>query len=153
MLSPNSEKATPYVAVDLPVQHGEVTELIPGTELLVDLEYRLGKAHDRKNIVLIPSPSGNPDDPLNWSNSRKWVAMSIVCFWAFMLGAATLSPSITYSALIPLFGVDVTFLNIGAAVALFNLGFFNIFFSPLVRADLSKSGCSFALTWLTFAPV
>lgn len=119
---------------------------IPGTELLVDFQHKLNRVHGESDIVLIPTPSSDPDDPLNWSSLRKWVSMGIVCLWAFMLGATTLSPSITYAALIPLFGASATFLNIGYAVALFNLGFFNIFLSPLVSIPLCRE-CSLASFW------
>ena len=107
--------------------------LIPGTVLLVDFNHKTGLPHaeDSQEIVLVPTPSSHPDDPLNWSPFRKWFALGIVCLWSFMLGAATLSPTITYGAIIPLWRVDTTFLNIGTAISIFNLGFFNIFLSPL----------------------
>lgn len=48
--------------------------LIPGTVTLVDLQHSLQARHadhgDRE-IVLVPEPSNDPDDPLNWSPRRK----------------------------------------------------------------------------------
>ena len=107
--------------------------MIPGTVLLVDFSHKQDLSHSaaHQEIVLIPTPTPHPDDPLNWTPSRKWFALFIVCLWSFVLGAATLTPTITYGALIPLWRVDTTFLNIGTAVSIFNLGFFNIFLSPL----------------------
>lgn len=53
---------------------------IPGTVTLVDVEHVLRARHlDRgdRDIVLIPAPSHDPDDPLNWSPRRK--LLSTVC--------------------------------------------------------------------------
>lgn len=53
---------------------------IPGTVTLVDVEHVLRARHlDRgdRDIVLIPTPSHDPDDPLNWSPRRK--LLSTVC--------------------------------------------------------------------------
>lgn len=53
---------------------------IPGTVTLVDIEHVLHARHlDSGNgdIVLIPAPSQDPDDPLNWSHKRK--LLSTVC--------------------------------------------------------------------------
>lgn len=51
---------------------------IPGTVHLVDLEHVLAARHDadQKDIVLVPTPSADPDDPLNWSRSRKHLALT-----------------------------------------------------------------------------
>jgi hypothetical protein len=45
-------------------------ELIPGTEMMSDL--------DSANKTLIPTPSSDPHDPLNWS--RKWKRTCHTCF-------------------------------------------------------------------------
>ena len=53
---------------------------IPGTVTLVDLEHVLATRHaDRgdSDIVLIPEPSNDPDDPLNWAPWRK--TLSTIC--------------------------------------------------------------------------
>lgn len=56
------------------------TSAIPGTVTLVDVEHVLQTRHlDRGHgdIVLIPTPSSDPDDPLNWSPRRK--LLSTIC--------------------------------------------------------------------------
>lgn len=51
---------------------------IPGTIHLVDLDHSMRAQHSGSgDIVLDPSPSHDPDDPLNWSPRRK--VMSTVC--------------------------------------------------------------------------
>ncbi len=55
-------------------------EFIPGTVHLVDLEGTVHAQHaegGNHDIVLVPAPSADPDDPLNWSPRRK--ALSTVC--------------------------------------------------------------------------
>ncbi|KAL2814825.1 MFS general substrate transporter [Aspergillus granulosus] len=55
-------------------------DAIPGTFTLVDTEHVLATRHlDRgdRDIVLVPEPSSDPDDPLNWSSHRK--LLSTVC--------------------------------------------------------------------------
>ena len=50
------------------------TNAVPGTVTLLDLQHVMPTRHlDKGNheIVLIPTPSDDPDDPLNWSSRRK----------------------------------------------------------------------------------
>lgn len=50
---------------------------IPGTIYLVELN-RIRRPGDVEgDIVLNPAPSDDPDDPLNWSPSRK--SLSLIC--------------------------------------------------------------------------
>jgi hypothetical protein len=50
-----------------------VTRAIPGTVHLVDLDHSLHTRHagNAGDIVLVPTPSNDPDDPLNWTPRRK----------------------------------------------------------------------------------
>ena len=57
---------------------------VSGTIHLVDLEGMLRAKHasgDKKDVVLVPSPSEDPDDPLNWSAKRKWVSTASICVY------------------------------------------------------------------------
>lgn len=56
--------------------------LVPGTVHLVDLEGVLNAKYasgSQTDIVLVPSPSADPDDPLNWSARRKLLSTACVC--------------------------------------------------------------------------
>jgi hypothetical protein len=46
---------------------------VPGTVPLVDLAGTMATKHSKghKDLVLVPVPSDDPDDPLNWSRWRK----------------------------------------------------------------------------------
>lgn len=119
------------------VEDNAVTS-VPGQSVLVDVAQDIESRRKTGDIVLIPTPTTDPDDPLNWSRKRKYTATGVVCLWAFLLGGATLSPTVTYAALQQQFHVDVNFLNIGGAIPLFCLGFFNILYSPLVSCKSAE---------------
>jgi hypothetical protein len=62
---------------------------VPGTELLVDLAgHQSGGKHasDRSDIVLVPQPSSDPEDPLNWSRKRKMWALAMVFTYTMGVG-------------------------------------------------------------------
>jgi hypothetical protein len=59
--------------------------VVPGTVHLVDLEHNMSTKHSKgdNEIVLIPTPSDDPDDPLNWSPRRK--ALSTFCLAVYVI--------------------------------------------------------------------
>ena len=59
-------------------QNGEA----PGTVHLVDIDGILAAKHApgrAKDVLLIPVPSEDPDDPLNWSVNRKRLSIASIC--------------------------------------------------------------------------
>lgn len=75
---------------------------VPGTVHLVDLEGTLAAKHAKggiQDVVLIPTPSNYPDDPLNWSPRRK--ALSTACTGVYTLMVGLASAAI-YSILEPI---------------------------------------------------
>lgn len=45
---------------------------VPGTIRLLDLNHTLNVQHaGNGDIILVPAPSQDPEDPLNWSPRRK----------------------------------------------------------------------------------
>ena len=75
---------------------------IPGTVLLVDLLGTISARHaegGQRDIVLVPSPSSDPDDPLNWLPSRKALSTVCMCVYTLMVGIASAA---IYSVLVPI---------------------------------------------------
>src|SRR6478609_515077 len=72
---------------------------VPGTVRLVDINgMNSSGPHDsqHKDIVLVPRPSSDPNDPLNWSHRRKLLAVSMSYLYVLGTGIAT---SLQYSVL------------------------------------------------------
>lgn len=77
-------------------------EHVPGTVHLVDLLGNMNAQHARdgqKDIVLVPAPSDDPEDPLNWSRSRKALSTTCMCVYTLMVGIASAA---IYSVLEPI---------------------------------------------------
>ncbi|KAJ5791723.1 uncharacterized protein N7518_008734 [Penicillium psychrosexuale] len=99
----------------------------PGTVRLEDIH------QSRDQLVLFPTPSADPNDPLNWSTARKALNFTLVSFfvlWTFV------QLDIGFTAWGPMqdelnFSVDL--LNANAAVNYGGLAIGCIFFMPLVH--------------------
>ena len=86
--------------------HGELdTSVVPGTTHLIDLDGTLDTAHDAqvKDIVLVPTPSADPDDPLNWSQRRKTLHMFCIFMYVY-LAMLKVSPGLHVVAIVSSLG-------------------------------------------------
>lgn len=70
---------------------------VPGTVHLVDLEGTMRAKHAKghKDIVLVPAPSNDPDDPLNWSPRRKLLSTSCMCVYTLMVSPTNIELPVT----------------------------------------------------------
>ena len=90
-----------------------------------------------KDVVLVPAPSSDPDDPLNWSKRRKWLSTASQGMYTLMVGIASAA---IYRVLVPISedtGLTLADLNAGTGYM------FLLFVSPyksrrsimLIRSD------------------
>lgn len=70
---------------------------VPGSVHLVDLHHYFNVTHGTQNdIILVPQPSSDPEDPLNWSKWRKHLTFFWACWFVFFAAgqSAALSPAL-----------------------------------------------------------
>lgn len=110
------------------------SHFVPGTVHLVDLEGTMHVKHasgTQKDIVLVPAPSPDPDDPLNWSPKRKLLSTASMCMYTLMVGIASAA---IYSVLEPIAddtGLTLADLNAGTGYMFLFFGWGCLIWQPL----------------------
>ena len=109
-------------------------DYVPGTVHLVDVARQMTLSrHDASHgdIVLIPRPSSDPDDPLNWTYRRKLLAVSMSYLYVLGTGIAT---SLQYSVLADITadtGISTADLVQGTGVMFLFFGWCCLFWQPI----------------------
>lgn len=107
---------------------------IPGTVHLVDLEGTMHAKHakgGKKDVVLVPAPSSDPDDPLNWTPRRKLLSTVSMGVYTWMVGIASAA---IYSVLVPISedtGLTLSDLNAGTGYMFLAFGWGCLVWQPL----------------------
>ena len=77
--------------------------LPPGTVRLIDTTGQQGSKHaegkGQQDVILVPHPSEDPEDPLNWTFKRKLLATSCIVVYTI---AAAYPSSAVYSVVTPI---------------------------------------------------
>ncbi|KAF1982337.1 serine/threonine kinase 16 [Aulographum hederae CBS 113979] len=107
---------------------------IPGTVHLVDLEGTIAAKHakgGKQDIVLVPAPSEDQDDPLNWTPRRKALSTLCMAVYTWMVGIASAA---IYSILTPISedtGLTLGDLNAGTGYMFLFFGWGCLVWQPL----------------------
>ncbi|KAF2480965.1 major facilitator superfamily domain-containing protein [Neohortaea acidophila] len=86
-----------------PYQSGAYANLLPGTatleafDELANVPGHVGVKRSKQGIILVPQPSDDPDDPLNWPLWRRDLIVGILCLLSVI--ASTLSPLLACNTL------------------------------------------------------
>ncbi|KAH8892173.1 MFS general substrate transporter [Thozetella sp. PMI_491] len=132
---------------------------IPGTVRLVDLEGTSNLRHgkDQRDIILIPQPTNDPNDPLNWSPMRRLNSSIWQMMWAFFGAAFINGLSPAYLLIQEETGISLADLNTGNGLMYLFFGFGNLLTQPLAlnfgrrpAAVFSLLITSFLVLWASF---
>lgn len=77
----------PIVVVEEEPYNGINYDDLPGTVQLVDLQNTMSTKHSAQqtDIVLVPTPSDDPNDPLNWTVKRRNLALTCTCMYVSLM--------------------------------------------------------------------
>lgn len=106
----------------------------PGTRRLIDVDGNVVGKHASSgdsDIVLHPTPSDDPEDPLNWTLKRKLISTSCVLLYTLMIALPSGS---VYSVVTPIMkstGLALADLNLGTGVMFLCYGWACIIWQPL----------------------
>jgi hypothetical protein len=117
------------------------TEILPGTEIMRDVgSHHFVKAGTGVNNVLVPQPSDDPADPLNWSTGWKISAITASTAVTFFQGFGPLSLAPMFEEYMKEFNCSLADAVQFTGVAILVLGFSNfIWFVARFRTDKTSN--------------
>ncbi|CZR53299.1 related to HOL1, putative substrate-H+ antiporter [Phialocephala subalpina] len=108
------------------------TEIYPGTEIMTDVgTHHFVKAGGGQHSVLVPQPSDDEHDPLNWSPMWKASAMICATLVSFSQGFGPLALAPMFGDYIEEFHSNLTDVIQFTGVAILVLGFSNFIWVPI----------------------
>lgn len=132
-------------------------EIIPGTVQLVEIDKHSDKHHQNKDILLVPQPSEHPDDPLNWTFTRKAFCM----FWMIIATIIVGSSESIFGVCTDSFvanNVSETALTRGNGCCFLFLAWSNLILQPLALSYgrrpvliIALIGVGACMVWLGYA--
>ncbi|KAG7191516.1 uncharacterized protein KQ657_003020 [Scheffersomyces spartinae] len=85
---------------------------------------------NKKGIILMPQPSSSPNDPLNWSKTRKYWHFFLMCFVTGLTAAISNDAGAAQDSLNEIYGISYDAMNTGAGVLFLFIGWSCIFLAP-----------------------
>jgi MFS family permease len=97
---------------------------VPGTVQLIDTEGNLHVEHGagQREIVLVPQPTDDPNDPLRWGKNRKTITLVTAMGWCFFTGAMISGLSPAYVLIEEDIGISVADLSTGNGIMYLMMG-------------------------------
>ncbi|KAF9891711.1 hypothetical protein FE257_003723 [Aspergillus nanangensis] len=132
---------------------------IPGTVRLVDLEGSSNRQHvkGQSDIILIPQPTRDPNDPLNWSPRRRLNASICHVAWVLFGSGVINALSSAYLIIEEETSISMTDLNLGNGLMYLFFGWGSMLSQPLAlnfgrrpSAVISIFITSFLVLWASF---
>lgn len=107
--------------------HDDASSWPPGTLTLEDLQSA------SETVILHPTPSSDPNDPLNWTRWRKTVNFTLVCFYIFLTFVQLDVGFTSWDQYQAELGFSIDFLNAAAAINYAGLAVGCVFLVPFVH--------------------
>ncbi|KAH8683811.1 major facilitator superfamily domain-containing protein [Ilyonectria robusta] len=105
-------------------------DVVPGTVYIIEQPSILN-GDSKAEIILIPTPADDLDDPLRWSSWRKRYHLFLLVIYSTLMTALGNWEASIYLNITEALGTSVTLMNVGTALTLLMLGIGNVFFTPL----------------------
>lgn len=106
-------------------------DIVPGTVHLIETGDHESRGKHAGNIVLVPQPSRDPEDPLNWTRKRKFWSLAMVFVYTLGVGIPT---TLHYSVIADITrdtGISTTDLVQGNGVMFLFLGWGCLFWQSI----------------------
>lgn len=125
----------PSVAADV------LTDMPPGTELMRNTTYHHMAESQASHQVLVPTPSSDPTDPLNWNT--KWKLLVIINQAFFVL--FSIIPALSIAPVTPIFmkefGATEATVSLFLGVCVITLGYANFIIIPFSNIFGRRAAC------------
>ncbi|KAJ5538897.1 Major facilitator superfamily domain general substrate transporter [Penicillium frequentans] len=136
------------------------TTILPGTEIMADVgSHHFVKASSKSSRVLVPQPSQDPHDPLNWSRFWKALTMFTATLTTFSQGFGPLALAPMMPQMEETFNRSLSDIVQFTGVCILVLGFSNFLWIPLSTSFgrrpvliLSTLICLASNIWRAVAP-
>jgi len=105
-------------------------QFLPGT-LQLFVRGESGDLHDQELIILNPTPTNSPNDPINWSPLRKYWHASLVLFVTAMTAAISNDAGAAGDGMLDELGISYDVANTAAGVLFASIGYWALLASPM----------------------
>lgn len=112
-------------------------EVLPGTRRIFADEWESvtsdSPLQKHGDVILVPQPTGSPNDPLNWSLARKIWHTFLVCYIVALTAATSNVAGVAGTGVEEEYGISYDVFNTGAGVLFIGIGYWTLLSSPAVH--------------------